>query len=106
MTNPKDDDAKRYYAEQITLSTYEVYEEKVDGLSDDYIEFVRAADHDRVVAELATARKVIEKLKEQRDDWISACILNDPNVEDEESTIANYIEADNSEIEAIERGEK
>lgn len=132
MTKPKDDGVKRYYAEQITLSTYEVYEEKVDGLSDDYIEFVRAADHDREVGnliyelssanatiteledlidikndaisnmqielhsletELATARKVIAKLREQRNNYIQYTPLS--------SDLAQHLDA---EIEAIEKG--
>jgi hypothetical protein len=56
--------------------------------------------------ELQRERRKVEKLMEQRDDWISACILADPSVEDEEATIANYVEADDAELEAIDNEEE
>lgn len=62
MTKPKDDGVKRMYVQKINL-----YQEQI-GSSD--VEVVIATKHDRKVAELelklATARKVIEKLRDQR----------------------------------------
>jgi len=116
MTKPKDDDVKRYWVEHGRGRLTAIYEEKVDGLDDDAFEVIRAADHDRKVAELyeseavklghiedlemqvcrlesklATARKVIEKLREQRNKYIQYTPLS--------SDLAQHLDA---EIEAIE----
>jgi len=129
MTKPKDDDVKRYWVEHGRGRLTAIYEEKVDGLDDDAFEVVRAADHDRKVAELedriermraprrcgecgnvgmmsgdapyidqlATARKVIEKLRDQR---------NTAYVCSWDKNLSKMIAEDDAEIEAIERGDK
>lgn len=85
MTKPKQNDSAR---------PFEVYSCKPNDPSPP---FMLITEHDRIVAELeqklATARKVIEKLRYQRD----LLLLGKP-----EAKKAQW----DAEIEAIERGEK
>lgn len=68
------DDVRRYYAEQMVGNTYAVYEEKVDGLNEDAIELVLAADHDRVVARLKTALELaVSQQDDLRNDYAANC---------------------------------
>ena len=63
--------------------------------------YVPEDEHDASQAKLL---RVIEVLVQQRDDWISTNILADPFVQDEESTIKNYVEADDAELIAALEG--
>lgn len=119
MTKPKDDDVKRYWVEHGRGRLTAIYEEKVDGLDDDAFEVVRAADHDREVgnliyelssanatiaeleSELATARKVIEKLREQRNNALEAMTTFGESRQYRDV----ILKAADAEIEAIEKGE-
>lgn len=115
MTNPKNDGVKRWNYRQIQAA--------YNSTDMQHPLYIEAADHDRKVAglyeseavklshiedlelqvcrlesKLATARKVIEKLKRQRNYYCDLARMHDKSYQE-------HVEDCDAEIEAIERGE-
>jgi len=92
----------RYYAEQITLNTYNIYEEKVDGLDQDYTEFVRADIHDIIVAELLNRIETLEDYIDTKNEFISKTTIENHALQtDLDRTMQEFVEYVNA-VESVD----